>query len=61
MHHTQQIVKEANEKLTVELEVTITEEFIHQLLGICNEMKVLKPASLKKRMKEELGKAMGYY
>jgi predicted DNA-binding transcriptional regulator YafY len=61
MHHTQQIIKEAKDKLLVELEVTVTEEFIHQLLGICNEMKVIKPSTLKKRMKEELEKAMGYY
>lgn len=61
MHHTQKIIKEAKDQLTVELEVTVTEEFIHQLLSICNEMKVVKPASLKKRMKEELKKAMGYY
>ncbi|RXK59653.1 WYL domain-containing protein [Lacibacter luteus] len=61
MHHTQTLIKEGKEKSVIELQVTINEEFIHQMLSICNEMKVVKPASLKKRMKEELQKAIGYY
>lgn len=61
LHHSQQILIQKKDLLKVELEVTINEEFIRQLLSFCNHMKVIKPAALKKRIKAEVEKALGFY
>ena len=61
VHHTQKIIKRGTDQLQVELEVNLTEELKRQLLSFCNNMKVIRPAKLKKWMKEELEKAVRQY
>ncbi len=61
IHHTQQIKARKEDMIKIELEVAITEELIRQLLSLCNCMKVIKPLRLKRWMKDEIDKAIGFY
>lgn len=58
LHHSQQVVKEAEESIRVEMEVSITEELLRQLLSFCNSIRVVKPLSLRKRLQHELQAAL---
>ncbi|HMO31410.1 MAG TPA: WYL domain-containing protein [Lacibacter sp.] len=58
LHHSQKVLQEGTDEVRIELEVSITEEFIRQLLGFCNNIRVEKPASLRKRLRDELQRAM---
>ena len=58
LHQSQQVVKEDAESIRIEMEVSVTEELIRQLLSFSNNMKIIKPAALRKRLAEELQRAL---
>lgn len=58
LHQSQQVVQEDAESIRVEMEVSITEELVRQLLSFSNNMKILQPAALRKRVAAELQRAL---
>ena len=60
-HHSQKIVKDDGETLTVEFELSNTVEFKRWLLGFGRHAVVLKPKSLAADIAEELRRGIGNY
>lgn len=58
LHQSQEIIKEEPERLRIALEVSITEELVRQLLGFCNNIKIIKPLSLRRRVADALRQAL---
>lgn len=52
LHHSQQIVKQTDKELEVQLNVYITQELIMTILSYGKEVKVLKPVSLQNKIKK---------
>jgi len=61
LHSSQEIVRDTDEELLIRLTVHPTPDFIMHLLSYGKELTVVKPASLKKRMQEELELALQNY
>lgn len=61
LHITQRVVAEEEEHTDFEMTLRPTIDFIHQLLAKGNRVKVLEPASLVERIREELRLAMERY
>jgi predicted DNA-binding transcriptional regulator YafY len=61
LHHSQRPVKELKDGIRMELDVSITEELIRQLLTYSNQLKVIKPVALKKQMHLALQQALALY
>jgi len=59
LHTSQSIVKNSDHSI-VTLNVLITYELVHWLIGVSAELEVLAPESLKNRLKEKLSKASIY-
>lgn len=51
IHHSQKIINQSSGEATIELEVTVNEEFYLRLLGYGQYCTVIKPATLRKKMK----------
>ena len=54
LHHSQQIIKNDENGLHVQLKVYITQELIMSILSYASEVKVLGPAKLVKQIIEEV-------
>jgi len=52
IHETQKILIDNEEEVKVKLRLCVTQDFIMELLSFGNRMKVIKPLSLAKRIKE---------
>jgi predicted DNA-binding transcriptional regulator YafY len=52
LHHSQQVLKQTDKELEVQLQVYITQELIMTILSYGKEVKVLKPASLQNKIKK---------
>jgi predicted DNA-binding transcriptional regulator YafY len=61
LHPSQRTITKKQEVLKVELEVSVNEEFMRLLLTYCNTLKVVKPASLRTKLKSELMKGLTFY
>ena len=61
LHQSQQVTKELKDGIRMELDVSITEEFIRQLLTYSNQLKVIRPASLQKKIMAVLKEALQHY
>jgi len=61
LHCSQEIVRDTDEELLIRLTVHPTPDFIIHLLSYGKELTVVKPASLKRRMQEELELALQNY
>ncbi|MEI7474830.1 MAG: WYL domain-containing protein [bacterium] len=51
IHQSQKLINQTNEEITIQLEVMVNEEFYLRLLGYGHYCTVLKPASLRKKIK----------
>lgn len=61
VHHTQKVVKESDREIQISITVLPTVELITLLLGYGARVKVLKPASLRKQMRDEIEKMRKQY
>ena len=61
MHSSQKVLKQTKEGVTIALKTQINKELVMQLLSYGAGVKVKKPASLKREIKEELKKAIDQY
>ncbi|MBS7565735.1 WYL domain-containing protein [Mucilaginibacter sp. Bleaf8] len=61
LHHTQQILKEEPEGKILSMRVILNFELERELLGFGAKIKVLGPPILRKRIKEQLQKALDNY
>ncbi len=61
LHHTQKILNEDPNNLTISLDVYITPDFITELLSFGQHVKVIKPASLVQKIKSELLNTLKIY
>ena len=61
LHTTQQVIKDTENELQIELHLCVTHDLIMELLSHGATMKVLEPVSLIERMKEELSAALMMY
>lgn len=61
LHPSQQIVRDTNKELCISLRVHPTPDFIMHLLSYGKELTVVQPASLKRRVQEELQLAQKNY
>jgi predicted DNA-binding transcriptional regulator YafY len=61
IHHTQKILKDKRTELRVQLHVVVNYELISQILSYGASVRVVKPASLIDKVKQEAGKMMGLY
>ena len=52
LHETQEILKDGDDKLIIKLTIFITHDFIMELLSFGDNVKVIKPQSLIKKIKE---------
>jgi len=58
IHASQRVLKESDKEVQIGLNVLITQELISFILGYGSQVKVLKPAILKKQIQAELQKAL---
>jgi predicted DNA-binding transcriptional regulator YafY len=61
LHQSQQVIRELKDGIRMELEVSITEELIRQLLTYSNQLKIIRPAALQKEIKGALQQGLNYY
>ncbi len=61
LHHSQTIIEDSKEALTIQLKVHITYDFIMELLCFGAAVKVLEPASLVSELKGCYARGMGQY
>ena len=61
LHKTQKILIDNDDELRIKLTVYMTHDFIMELFSYSNNVKVLQPVSLVKKMKEEYEKALKRY
>lgn len=61
LHQSQQIISDDKEGLLVKINIYITPDFVGELLSFGPHMKVIKPASLAKQIKEQYKKALNQY
>jgi predicted DNA-binding transcriptional regulator YafY len=61
LHHTQQLISESDEGIEIALKVIPNFELEREILGFGENMKVLAPESLKKRIVERLKEAVEKY
>lgn len=61
LHQSQEIIKDDKEGLIIRLKLYITSDFIGELLSFGPTMKVLKPNSLVKQIKDQYKKALSQY
>jgi predicted DNA-binding transcriptional regulator YafY len=60
-HESQNIEEESEDEVIFSFKVHPTYEFLSLLLSFGKDVKVLEPASLKKRIREELEEMIGFY
>lgn len=51
IHQSQKIIKQSSEEISIELQVTVNEEFFLRILGYGQYCTVVKPAALRKKIK----------
>ncbi|MBM3436710.1 MAG: WYL domain-containing protein, partial [Bacteroidetes bacterium] len=61
LHNTQQILIDNDKELQVRLQLYITFDFVMELLSFADNMKVIKPKSLIKEIKDAHGRAFKQY
>ncbi len=61
LHESQQIVKEDETETLVRLALYITHDLVMELLSHGDELEVIEPLSLKKRMEDTLRNTLRYY
>ncbi|MEP2668671.1 MAG: WYL domain-containing protein [Cyclobacteriaceae bacterium] len=61
LHHSQQVIKRTTEGITIAIEVQMNFELERELLGFGDGIIVLAPERLKKRIKEQLERALEAY
>jgi predicted DNA-binding transcriptional regulator YafY len=61
LHHSQKVVKETNSECQISLQVIVNTELVMQLLSYGAGVRVLRPASLAQRLKDELKKSIAQY
>ncbi|MFN8309228.1 MAG: WYL domain-containing protein [Chitinophagales bacterium] len=61
LHHSQQLVKETASETRIALFVAVNPELVMQLLSYGSNVKVIKPASLAKKIKEEAARMVERY
>jgi predicted DNA-binding transcriptional regulator YafY len=61
LHHSQQIVDESSNTVTISVQVYLTPDFVNQLLSHGEQLKVLSPKILQDQMKEILLRAAQQY
>jgi len=61
LHETQEIISNTEEALLIRLKVGVTIELIMNIMSFGENVKVIKPESLKLKIKEKLEKSLGLY
>lgn len=61
LHHTQEILIDSEDELKIRLKLHLTHDFIMELLSFGNNVRVVEPEALAKRINEEHGKAGEQY
>lgn len=61
LHETQEIIVDNEVELRIKLKMFITHDFVMELLSYSNNVKILQPAHLASRLKEEYQKAWKQY
>jgi predicted DNA-binding transcriptional regulator YafY len=61
LHHTQEILADNEKELRVKIRVLVSYELQMQILSYGDQVKVLKPASLVREIKEMHGRAFKQY
>jgi predicted DNA-binding transcriptional regulator YafY len=61
LHHSQQIVETLPKGVVFSLNVQLNFELEREILGFGNQIKVIEPERLKRRIKEVLGQALDLY
>ncbi len=61
LHSSQRVIKDNQEEMRIELNICITHDFVMELLSHGEEVKVLKPASLVKKVKKILQDSLLQY
>lgn len=61
LHHSQQVVSETEKECLIELFICPTYDFVMEIMGMGQEVKVLTPESLRQEVKQKLLRAAGQY
>ena len=61
LHHSQCVVEDGTDYLTIKLNLVPTYDFVQQLLHFGSRVKVIKPHALRITLQEELQKALNLY
>lgn len=61
LHHSQQILKDTDDELIIQLKIYVVYDFIKELLSFGSSVKILEPQRLIDEIKEELKYAYGQY
>ena len=61
LHHSQKVIKETKTECRISLDVMINHELVSQLLSYGAQVRVLKPASLVQKIKDELKNSIVQY
>ncbi|MBS1619322.1 MAG: WYL domain-containing protein [Bacteroidetes bacterium] len=61
LHHSQQVVRETKTETHISLSVMVNHELVSQLLSYGANVRVLRPASLAEKVKDELKKSLSQY
>jgi len=61
LHHSQEIVSETEEGLTIRLYLIITYDFVMELMSMAENLKVIKPQSLRHTLKSKAQKIVDQY
>ncbi len=61
LHHSQEIIKDAEDELVIKLKLHITLDFKQKLLSYGSKMKVVKPTFLREKIIDELRETLSLY